>query len=420
MLNESTTHEPAAGLTMEDVAGRTFSLTDVKDSWMRSLRFAFMADGSVLGHQSREMFRWRVEDGNISFLNRKRQVTATFRRTSADGEPLAFLGMMRFTASETEYRLAEQTSAGRRIAALPDTLRFDGEFGEEVNSFIPYVHWLHQTGEMAGRRIDTYAGMEPFYFFLNADQINVTARKRGMVRPNTAPPHFLYPSGLYAHQAGMEWAPNYRAHYRTDFGFTKPILVVHNKYTVEWGGIPHNYFDEATLERIFSTLKDKYQIVFFEAARASHGARGYSADRQGLLAYDDVEIAQRHPEVVIFGDLLETSKDTYNLLKLKIFSNAHHFITVQGGNAHMCALFPGSLVGIQHIRGVERRHAYQNGIFQFLANPRPLYLVGTDAQSLQEILAAFEDCQYVGDRVHLGPKGLALYERHYPAPTRPW
>lgn len=425
MLDESTTHEPAAGLSatglaMEDVAGRTFALIGANDSWMRSMRFAFKADGSVIGHQSRDMFRWRVEEDGIAFLNRKGQVTATFRRTSAEGEPLAFLGMMRFTAKPAEYRLEEQVSASRRIADLPEVLRFAGEFGEEVNSFIPYVHWLHQTGQMTGRKIDTYAGMEPFYFFLNDDQITVTARKRGMVRPNTAPAHFLYPSGLYAHQAGMEWAPNYRARYRTDFGYGKPILVVHNKYTVEWGGVPHNFLNPETLEQIFSRFKNDYQIVFFEAARASHSARGYSVDRQHLLTYSDVEIAEKHPEVIIFGDMLEASGSAYNLLKLKVFSSAHHFITVQGGNAHMCALFPGSLVAIQHIRGVETRHAYQNGIFQFLANPRPLYLVGKNPGQFVEILDAFEDCRKIGDRVHLGPKGLDLYERYYPAPIRPW
>ncbi|WP_338663387.1 hypothetical protein VQH23_25055 [Pararoseomonas sp. SCSIO 73927] len=401
-------------------AGRWFGLTETGDSWLRGARLTLRADGSIGGVNNRAVRRWAMDGGTLLFLDHKGERSASFEPEGGDDGRLRFVGRFLGAGKDVQHRLEEYVRVSQRLEALPEVLRFDGEFGEEVNSFIPYVHWLQRNGEMAGRRIDTYAGMEPFYFFLEPNQIVTEKRKRGMVRPSNAPDHFLYPSGLYAHRSGLEWAPDYRGRYATDFRFGKPILVVHNKYTVEWGGVPHNYLREETLERIFSSLKHKYQIVFFEAARASHGSRGYSEDRQGLLEYNDVQIAQRHPEVLIFGDMLEKSRDSYNLLKLKVFASAYHFITTQGGNAHMCALFPGSMVAIQHIRGAEFRYTYQDGIFQFLANPRPLYFICKDAAALHEALPAFEDCARVDDRVHLGPQGYAPYERYRPVPGRRW
>ncbi len=50
-------------------------------------------------------------------------------------------------------------------AELPETLEFTGEFGAEVNSFVPFIHWLSQAGLMRGRRIPHLRGDGRVLFF---------------------------------------------------------------------------------------------------------------------------------------------------------------------------------------------------------------------------------------------------------------
>jgi hypothetical protein len=57
-------------------------------------------------------------------------------------------------------------------AALADLeargeIEYTGEFGNEITTFIPLVSWLKTEGRSAGRRVVTYAGMAPYYYFLD-------------------------------------------------------------------------------------------------------------------------------------------------------------------------------------------------------------------------------------------------------------
>ena len=302
-----------------------------------------------------------------------------------------------------------------RFGHLPQTMDFIGEFGEELNHFIPYVHWLYKQGAFSGdRQIVTYPGMGPFYFFLEPRQIIFHTEARHFVPPGTTPGHYLHQSGLSARKSGLEWAPDYRAEYFTDFGYSKPLLIIHNKYTIEWRGSPVNFFEVDFLRFIFENLQKNFAVVFIGAAQVGMKEFGFSFDHQASLPYNDDSIAKEFKSVVKFEDLLAESKIEYNLLKLRLFASAHHFITVQGGNAHMCALFAGSLVAIQHVRGREEQHAYHNGTFQFLANPRPKFLIGRTEADMRQITGAFEDTALVDGQVHFGPRGLEIYRRYNP------
>ncbi len=399
------------GLTPDQLTSRVFRYSSGPSMRLLAPRIVFRPDGSISGHQHQNEVTWRIEDGQLVLFTVEGRRSCIFTTRDASQPRLSLSGKFLLSGDDIENHLDELQPPSSRTRDLPNTVRFEGEFGEEVNNFIPFVHWLHRTGELAGRKIETYAGMEPFYFFLEPGQLVLRNQARQFQWPGATPSYYLHPNGVEADQVGMEWVPDYRSQYATNFGYKKPLLVIHNKYSVEWGKSPVNYLELGTLDQLFNALKERYQIIFFEAARNADSERGYSVDHQTLISYSDVEVARKHPEVIIFGDMLRRSSDSYNLLKLKIFSSCYHFITVQGGNAHMCAWFPGSLVAIQHVVGPEEWHAYPRGTFQFFANPRPTYLIGRNGAAMLEISKAFEDCVKVHDRVHLGPEGIALYER---------
>lgn len=359
-------------------------------------------------------FWWSVDAGNL-VLRDDRGNRYVFAMSISQSGSLSLYHSSQSNGSKLELWFEELPSRSRWLDRMPNLIEFSGEFGQEIIHFVPFVHWLHRAGEMNGRRLLTFEGMQPFYFFLNPHQIVIKSDPRKYVEFCDLPDYHLHGDGVFACRTGLEWTPDYRAQYKECLSFEKPICVIHNKYTVEWDGKPVNFFTPETLRSLFSILRGKFQIVFFEAARASDTTRGYSVDHQEILPYNDVDVAREFDDVIIFGDLLKERSGNYNELKLQVFSNCYHFITVQGGNSHLCAAFGGSLIGILHVEGRELAHSYKGGHFQYASSPRPISMVCRSSDDICEIAKSFVGSRFVGDRVHLDRFGQDLFQRFNPS-----
>jgi len=284
-------------------------------------------------------------------------------------------------------------------ADLPECLEFEGEFGAEVNSFIPFVHWLHLAGLMGGRRVRTYAGMGPFYFFLGQEQIEETSRPRRFVSPARRPGWLPTRDDHASVRTAFEAFPDYRGHYRGGLlgaAAGRELLVVHNKFTPEWDGPPVNFLPLDLLADIFGGLGKRFQIVYLRPGLRGTPP-GYSADHQPDLAYGDAALLDRFPEVEAFDDIAEALSGTmsYNEAKLRLYAETRRHITVQGGNAHLLSLFSGGLVAIYHRAGQELRHAYARGHFAYAASPPPSWLICRDPGDLRQCLPLFASAEMV-------------------------
>ena len=380
-----------------------------------TFKIQFLTDGRILGAEEAGIFYWTVDSEGLHLKDNGKITQRLLPTVNSTKNLLRISDFQSALPEDNSTQVREVVRASRLLTSIPSTIEFSGEFGEEVNSFIPYIYWLERSGEMHSRSILTFKGMEPFYYFLHPSQIQTKTVPREGIHAKHIPPYIRQASGLHSRgKLGMEWSPPYRDVFRDKISFEKPILVVHNKYSMEWGLDPINFINTETLDIIFEKYKDKYQIIFFEAARSTARTHGYSADHQQLLEYNDYEIARSHPEVIIFGDFLQRTRGNYNDLKLKIFSNTYHFITTQGGNAHMSALFPGSVVIILHIKGSESLGSYTKGIFQHLTEHTPHYLIAGDNPSLLNACEALSDSELINGRVLLGPKGIEMYKAHNP------
>jgi hypothetical protein len=288
-------------------------------------------------------------------------------------------------------------------ADLPRTLAFSGEFGAEVNSFIPFVYWLHLAGEMRERRIVTYDGMQPFYFFLDPSQIETRRKARGHVPAGQRPAWLPTRNDHASCRTAFEIFPDYRSRYQNRlFDFGKPLLVVHNKFTREWDQPPLNFLPLDTLSRIFSGLAPHFTIVYTRPGIRTKRA-DFSDDEQRDLRFDDLALVRDHPDVLLFEDVVAatTGEYSYNALKLMLYASAYFHLTVQGGNVHLAALFSGSLIGVLHRFGQEIRHAYAHGHFQYASNPRPDYLICRSGQELMLALDVFAASRLQNGRVLL-------------------
>jgi hypothetical protein len=137
-----------------------------------------------------------------------------------------------------------------------------------------------------------------------------------------------------------KWSPpNLKSIYSSDLVLSsKPLVVIQNKHTSEWGSGPFNYFDIGTLDKILNLLYKDYTVVYF---RPDGNGRGYFTDNNKLLEFNDYQyIKENYPEVIFFRDLLDQFKDySYNTLQFIVSAKCEKFITVSGGNACVSSYF---------------------------------------------------------------------------------
>ncbi len=145
----------------------------------------------------------------------------------------------------------------------------------------------------------------------------------------------------------------------------RPLLIMHNKYTNEWGEAPTNFIDIPTLMQLMEMLKGHYTIVYMRPYTGQH-LRGYVGDAMESFdsEFDDHEqIKQHHPEVKLAHELLDKHPEMrdFNELQLALHAQADAFISVLGGNAVISSYFAGTNI-IYAVKG----HEASNDEFQDL------------------------------------------------------
>lgn len=228
-----------------------------------------------------------------------------------------------------------------------------GELGYELQLYSPYIYYLHTLGKLK-RTVGPRGSLAYNYFSPNHTELPAKRNNcQGTFRhdnPHRSP--FDYTA----------WRPPpYKQHYSNDLlKFGKPLLVIHNKYASEWGEPPANFIDVATLLQLALLLKPYYNLIYIRPQ--SHG-RGYAADDNELLEFNDHEALRReHPEVTFFHELLTEHPDLdFNTLQLMLHANCDHFISVLGGNAVIASYFAGVNI-IFATKGHELEHSSEYGI----------------------------------------------------------
>ena len=298
------------------------------------------------------------------------------------------------------------------LARLPETLEYTGEFGAELVLFLPFCNWLSKAGLLHERRIKTYAGMRCFYDGLDCAEILEKTDSRGGVAPAMR----------------MDWLPVRNEHSfdrlgRSPFHFypdlrgkfrllplpaaveraSKPLLIVHNKFTREWRSQPVNFLSLELLEGLFSSLKGTCTIVYIRHGMAGQHLPGFTGDHQPSLAFADRDLLARHPEILCFDDLFAACASAgfgydVNTFKNALYSRCYRFISSQGGGAHHIAMFSGSLLAILHRKGRDIRLAYNDGYYSFMSNPAPIRLVAENDDELLRSVPVFASAREAAGR----------------------
>jgi hypothetical protein len=176
--------------------------------------------------------------------------------------------------------------------------------------------------------------------------------------------------------AGRElWhPPPLRAHYRKlpftwpagmRINRTRPVVLIHNKYNIEWRGAPVNFIAVATLQALIGVLQqNELQVI-----NTRLGGKGIDDSGSHALPFPDFEwLRANATHVILLADIVAANPAlSLNEVQLRVFAHVDHAISVQGGPTIFVSQFvQGGDVVVLHRKGAEKqRHEYTALFEQF-------------------------------------------------------
>ena len=265
---------------------------------------------------------------------------------------------------------------------IPDFIRknpykiidYHGEFDQELRYVLPFAYWHHLNGTL--KQTISCTNTKPFYFFSenHLEQHEKRVWQAGYdyydVPNMTHSPTFDF----------SKWARvPLKSHYKNDvFVFDKPLLVIANKYNVEWDKPPVNFLDIPALDRIISTYGAKYQIIYNRPLATQ--IVGDNSETMDLKEHG--WLRKKHPDVLLMSDLYEQYRDSvpgFNHLQLLVYANCERFISMHGGTAALASYFGGINLILSHPGGgLEHDFNEYATIFPALSGATILHAKNTD------------------------------------------
>ncbi|WP_025761794.1 hypothetical protein [Dyadobacter tibetensis] len=214
-------------------------------------------------------------------------------------------------------------------------LSFQGEFAPELQFVLPFAYWHHMNGTLKSTASSKYT--KELYFFSDTHQETFETRN------NEGNYNLEMPRILYSQDYDMEkWLPvPLKAHYQNDiYRYDKPILIIANRYNMEWDGPPVSYFSIEILQYILDRLSSRYQIVYNRPR-----PQNITMDNSDVYDMDEYTwLKEEYPEVILMEDLYLENKAgarNFNHLQLMVYANATDFLSIHGGTATLASYFGG-------------------------------------------------------------------------------
>lgn len=211
------------------------------------------------------------------------------------------------------------------------------EFGYELIATLPYAYKLHLDGALHS----TTSGLDTGCFYFFSPHHNEVKEKRAW--DNCRKLNREKFPNIQIHKPQLSWEdfspPPLNDFYRDEaIIFDKPSVVIFNRKNREWSGEPINYLDRATLERLFHLLKDKYQIVYIDAAH-------FGSEYEDHAEFENCEFS--NADVVKMGikTLISLRADypelSVNEIQCRVYAGCEKFISSNGGLGILASYFGG-------------------------------------------------------------------------------
>ncbi|WP_129713797.1 hypothetical protein [Pedobacter sp. SYP-B3415] len=213
---------------------------------------------------------------------------------------------------------------------------FDGEFAPELQFALPFAYWHFKNGTLKKTESSKFT-RELYFFSPDHEEKYESRRPEGNY-------NFEMPRILYSHDYDMnKWAqvPLKQTYTNEIYRFDKPVLVIANRYNMEWDGPPISYFSIELLDHVISELKGRYTIIYNRPR-----PQNITMDNSDIYDMDEYSwLEQNHPEVILLEDLWKENRANarnFNHLQLMIYANAAKFLSIHGGTATLASYFGGT------------------------------------------------------------------------------
>ncbi|MBC8053231.1 MAG: hypothetical protein H7Y13_09205 [Sphingobacteriaceae bacterium] len=245
-------------------------------------------------------------------------------------------------------------------------IHFSGEFAPEIMYVLPFAYWHYKNGTLKSTKSSKYT--KELYFFSPDHQ------EAFEIRTTEGNYNYETPRILYSHDYNMskwERVPLKATYKNNIYIYDKPILIIANRYNMEWDGPPVSYLSIEMLDYIISKTKQDYAIIYNRP-----NPKNITMDNSDIYDLNEFDwLAEKHPEVILMEDLFRENKANarnFNHLQLMVYANANHFISTHGGTASLASYF-GGINLILSVKGGEHHFNCFHTIFPKLAGAKILH-----------------------------------------------
>jgi hypothetical protein len=249
-------------------------------------------------------------------------------------------------------------------------ISYHGEFDQELRYVLPFAYWHYLNGTLS-KTIGAKQTKEFYFFSPNHEE---RFDKRIWTESYA---HYDVPNMTHSNSYSFRnWAQvPYKAQYRNDiFVYDKPLLVIANKYNIEWDQPPINFLDIPTLDQIIRDYGSKYQIVYNRPLPTQI----VQDNSETMQLNEHTWLRETHPDVILMDDLYvryhPTVVNNYNHLQLMVYANSDHFISMHGGTAALASCFGGTNIILSNPNwGMEHHFNEYHNLFPKLSGATILH-----------------------------------------------
>lgn len=227
-------------------------------------------------------------------------------------------------------------------------IEYFGEFSPELKFVIPYAYWHFKNGTL--KATASTKNTKELYFF-SENHIEVEQNRAwNDFKYDTTIPNSEDHNLRYNYD---KWLPvPYKKFFQSGyFEFEKPLLIIGNKYNIEWGEEPINFLDNRTILLIYKFLNEKYQIIYNRPVGDL-----ITHDESEIKLHDDfLFIGKNCPEIIDANKLYHQKRhyfNNFNHFQLSLYASCDKFVSVHGGGATLASYFGGVNI-IYSVKGHE-------------------------------------------------------------------
>lgn len=258
-------------------------------------------------------------------------------------------------------------------------IEFSGEFAPDLTFALPFAYWHYKNGTLLST---TGAKFTRDLYFFSPNHSEVFPERTTEGNYNYETPRILYSQDYDM----TKWrAVPLKEHFENDlFVFEKPVLIIANRYNMEWDGPPISFISIELLDFIINELGNKYTILY-NRPNPQH----ITNDNSEIYELNEHEwLKTHHPDVILMEDLYEKNKEkvnNYNHFQLLVYANSNRFISTHGGTAALASYFGGINI-ILSKKGPEHHFKCFETLYPKLANTT-IFHAKTDDELKGYILA---------------------------------